>query len=247
VIERMGVPLANGGGEDKPIFTTNQVCFNGLSKCGHPNRPLGITWPSKDARGVGADRPVGGPGFGRPSKLARDLNKSFGKAVMAIGEDTHIPVEDEEVVDGLIADAVHANDKPADVTKEGWFAGEQLTTRTCGGDCSHETFAIDRIYKPPYKGAHPVEKISHMYRNPDGTEKPVYANPLTVGKWFECCKTAFKPYDLAVTACLVIAKHHFGDLMHIASDGEMEHWKDGMEIVQRVLNYGNNFKLPEDQ
>ena len=45
------------------------------------------------------------------------------------------------------------------------------------------------------------------------------------GKVFNFCKTARKSYDVAVTACLVLAKHHFGDDVNVSSDGEFEDWR----------------------
>ena len=66
------------------------------------------------------------------------------------------------------------------------------------------------------------------------------------GKVFAFCKTAYKPYDIAVTAVLIAASKHFGEHILISSDGNDEGWKAGRNLVQRVLNYGADYKLPED-
>ena len=64
--------------------------------------------------------------------------------------------------------------------------------------------------------------------------------------WFErierdgtgFCKTSFRPYDLAVTAFLVIAKHHLGALLTVETDGEPAHWADAFALCQIELGYG---------
>jgi len=49
---------------------------------------------------------------------------------------------------------------------------------------------------------------------------------------FEFCKTARKPYDKYVVACLILAKFHFGDAIEISSDGDLEDWEDGLCLAQ---------------
>lgn len=58
------------------------------------------------------------------------------------------------------------------------------------------------------------------------------------GGW---CKTAFKPYDMAVTAALLIASHHYGENIKITSCGSDAQWWDAKLICQRVLAYGGSF------
>jgi len=57
------------------------------------------------------------------------------------------------------------------------------------------------------------------------------------------CKTAFKPYDVAVTAALLIAKHHWGETFEITSCGPNAQWWDAKLICQRILGYGASFKF----
>ncbi|HZQ54076.1 MAG TPA: DUF4351 domain-containing protein [Bryobacteraceae bacterium] len=61
------------------------------------------------------------------------------------------------------------------------------------------------------------------------------------------CKTAFKPYDVAVTAALLIAKHHYGAGIKITSCGSDMQWWDARLICQRVLGYGNSFRFVPKQ
>jgi hypothetical protein len=177
-LTHLGIKLADGQGENTPIISPTQITFNGLSKCGHTQRDLGITWASKGAKGVSTS-PVG--------------------------------------------------QKLEELTKGNWFAGATLETRACGGDCSHETFHLSQ---------ESVERDSRMQKFNDVTGK---------GLNFNFTKTAFKPYDLAVNVCLIIAKHYLKDEIRILSDGTKENWEEGKQLVQHFLGYGKDFKLDEDK
>lgn len=192
VFEHLGVKIAGPMGDLEPIINEESIAFNGLEKCGHAQRDLGITWPSKTAQGV--------------AKL--DMQHRLG------------------------------NETFADTNGQ-WFAGLQLETRTCDGDCSHETFRLDRNSSFDQERA----SKSETWKGSDG--KTYRTNPCKVNKFFECTKTAYKPYDLAVTACLVIAKHYLNEKIAISSDGEMKDWTDAMNICQHFLGYGEDFKLDD--
>ena len=104
-----------------------------------------------------------------------------------------------------------------------WFAGASLMTRTCGGHCAHETFSLEQKMHP------------ESWQKPDEQ-----------GRYFNFCKTAYKPYDLAVTVALVIAKHYLGDAIEVSSDGEMKDWQDAKDICEHFLGYGADFTLPKE-
>lgn len=104
-----------------------------------------------------------------------------------------------------------------------WFAGVTLNQRTCNGDCSYETFDFPRVFKSDYE------------QKKEGTELLL-----------ACCKTAYRPYDLAVTAFLIIAKHYLGEAIRVSSDGEMKDWWDAATMCQNALGYGHDFKLRDD-
>jgi hypothetical protein len=59
------------------------------------------------------------------------------------------------------------------------------------------------------------------------------------------CKTEHMPYDIAVTAALIILKHHLGDEIHIYSDGELIDWLKGKQLCAEVLQYSDDFQLSE--
>lgn len=121
-----------------------------------------------------------------------------------------------------------------------WFAGLKLKQRSCGGDCSHETFSLPlEIEKNDWK--EPIGEISYY----DQYSKPVYNDKKEIGLYFEFCKTAYKPYDLAVIICLIIAKHHLKDDIQVSSDGDIEQWQDGMLLCQKILGYGLDFQMEE--
>lgn len=158
-----GLKLGDGSGENDPIINDQEVCFNGLSNCGHDKKNLGITWPANNAGGI-SDNPV---------------------------------------------------------TTGDWFGGQLLLMRSCGGDCSHETFKIERIYQP--------------YENENSYQS----------KYFNFCKTAYKPYDIAVTACLIALKHYLKSDVLINSDGDLNDWQDGALICDKLFNYGLSFNFDD--
>lgn len=108
------------------------------------------------------------------------------------------------------------------ITKSKWFAGASLEVRACGGDCSHETFSI-------------------FQQSADNDPRMQSKSGLN----FNFTKTAYKPYDLAVNVCLIIAKHYLNDDIEISSDGTAENWDEGKQLCQHFLGYGNDFELKE--
>lgn len=66
------------------------------------------------------------------------------------------------------------------------------------------------------------------------------------GEEFTFCKTGQKPYDLLVTAALIVAKKHFETRIRITSDGEDGDWDEARDLCSRVLGYGDTFHLSED-
>lgn len=120
-----------------------------------------------------------------------------------------------------------ANPWREDVQGGSWFGGATIDKRACSGDCSHETCRFPQVI--------PEE------RHADFDSHPTEENGK--GWQFNFCKTAYKPYDLAVTAFLIIAKHHLKEKIWIASDGETQHWADGRILCEEFLKYGIGFEV----
>ena len=90
-----------------------------------------------------------------------------------------------------------------------WTAGVTLDARTCDGDCHYETCEIVRV--------------------PDVRKGEKEA--------FEFCKTAYRPYDLVVTAVLLLYAHHFPGKVRLSSDGERVNWIEGQHLVWMACGF----------
>lgn len=78
-------------------------------------------------------------------------------------------------------------------------------------DDSHEAFAWEAIcpMQPDYAKSKPMH--------------------------FDFCKTAQKPYDAAVTACLILLKQVYGDAVEVSSDGYWSEWQAGRDLYATVF------------
>jgi hypothetical protein len=63
-------------------------------------------------------------------------------------------------------------------------------------------------------------------------------------KEFNFCKTAHKPYDLAVTAILLIIEHHVPGNFKIGSDGDVSEWEPAATLNFNLFKYG--FIIPPE-
>jgi len=52
---------------------------------------------------------------------------------------------------------------------------------------------------------------------------------------FNFCKTAQKPYDIVVVACLAVLKYRLKDNIVVSSDGDSKDWTKGIELANHVL------------
>ena len=51
---------------------------------------------------------------------------------------------------------------------------------------------------------------------------------------FTFCKTAQKPYDVAVTAILCLCEHYTDGTFGVSSDGEPRDWEAGLKLARRI-------------
>lgn len=87
--------------------------------------------------------------------------------------------------------------------------------RRCPGCCTYESF--------------------HFPREQRTRENLAYLS--------DAVKTNRRPYDLAVSAFLLVAKKHIGHGFEIHSGGRDAWWDEPRELCQRVLGYGANMRL----
>ena len=116
-----------------------------------------------------------------------------------------------------------ANPRQADqeVIETMGYNGSKTNTRVCDGECSYESFTLEQ-----------EKRLG--YQSPESRAK---------SRIFDSTKTNYKPYDLAVTACLIIAKHHLRDQIDITTDGKQENWDDARMVCQHFLGYGQDIGL----
>ena len=85
-------------------------------------------------------------------------------------------------------------------------------------DESHETFCLSEYLRDMAN----AQKNSFIQRDDNGFV-------------FNFCKTARKPYDTIVTACLIVLKHYLGNDARISSDGMPDEWVPGLELAKSIL------------
>lgn len=90
----------------------------------------------------------------------------------------------------------------------------------------HETFGIDRTWTEPYPG---------------------HGQSDEGGRMFDFCKTAHKPYDLAVTAVLLVLQHHLGADIRLSSDGVSAEWEPAERLVREVCGYEERFRVEDEE
>lgn len=84
------------------------------------------------------------------------------------------------------------------------------------GERAHETF----VWPPDLS-------------DPQDYLRPAF--PEVADEVFEFCKTAYKPYDGVVTACLLAAEATLAGYISVTSDGTRADWAEGMTIYERAL------------
>lgn len=159
-----------------------------------------------DGRGTPGSRPV----F-TEDEIFFNGSDAQGIGVWTTSEEISIPWPDPLA---SIADVVA--DPSADKTSGSWFAGTLVSQRvapidnnTGKGSGAYETAGLSRIAQ---------------------------GNESKPGLFFDCVKTAYRPYDLAVTAFYAIVKHHVPEC-EIHSDGEEKDWTDAMILCHNLLGY----------
>ena len=91
------------------------------------------------------------------------------------------------------------------------------------GEESHETFVI-------YQKRRPLEEWQDKSRH-----------------GWDFCKTARKPYDVAVTASLIYLESFYPSKFSVSSDGTATDWESGFRLARRALPiFEFKLRLPRD-
>ena len=89
------------------------------------------------------------------------------------------------------------------------------------------SFWVDRVYGPPeFDPPLPTDPFADLEPRPDER-----------GWWCESYKTNQRPYDLAVTACLIRLAHRFPEGVQVSSDGGPEEWQAGLDLCRDVFGH----------
>jgi hypothetical protein len=112
---------------------------------------------------------------------------------------------------------------------------DEARLKACIKDMSRVVAAAGNLLAGPDETGSPVVQPLSIAFNGRGMEAhEPFVFPGLPG--FNFCKTAGKPYDAAVTACLLVARDHFPSAtLVIASDGDWNDWSDGAELYQKAF------------
>lgn len=69
----------------------------------------------------------------------------------------------------------------------------------------------------------------------DGCEPFIMREHYNQNGRTDFCKTARRPYDILVVACLSILAYRLGDAISVYSDGDASDWHAGVNLAQTVL------------
>lgn len=76
----------------------------------------------------------------------------------------------------------------------------------------------------------------------ENSHETFYVTPSSAG--FNFCKTAEKPYDTVVVACLIAMGRAYGDSVEISSDGNASDWASGSHLYQMAVQRTAIIPLP---
>ena len=94
------------------------------------------------------------------------------------------------------------------------------------------------------------EEFAKRWSVPPGIEVKSYfpeQNSKMLHPYFECTKTARKPYDIVVQCCLILAKKHLGDGIAVSSDGGEDEWTEAIRIIEKNFGYKVKTRWSRDE
>lgn len=108
--------------------------------------------------------------------------------------------------------------------------------------CEHEgVVLVNDDFGGPPKAETDVIRFNGVGKN----EHETFLINLIKETKFDFCKTAHKPYDVAVTAILSICKDVLGNAINVSSDGDANDWQKGMAMACVAL--GRVVEVPLEQ
>ncbi len=110
-------------------------------------------------------------------------------------EDCGHPLNDELVIPYPSDDAQGVGSNATAIDGDFYGLGVTVKHRCCNGSCCFETFEFEKSLEVADK------------------------EPNQAGLYIEYVKTGFRPYDIAVTCALLIARHYVGDQFVVHSNG----------------------------
>ena len=112
------------------------------------------------------------------------------------------------------------------------------------GELAHEQFQLYQRMPPDvFERQEEFAKSNHVPQvNQYDKGGRTMAHP-----YFECTKTARKPYDIVVQCCLILAKKHLGKGISISSDGEKDDWLDAINIIEKDFGYKVKTRWSRDE
>ena len=96
------------------------------------------------------------------------------------------------------------------------------------GDAGSEAEITDSFIS---LNGNPDHETLYLERTPEVRDRkdPEYAR-------FAFCKTAYKPYDVVVTAILCLAEHFSDGFFRVSSDGGPGDWQAGLALANKVVS-----------
>ena len=151
-------------------------------------------------------------------KVASRFKLCIPKSVAFIKDEENLIKGD---IDILIGDGMGEGQQPEFDEDHIWYNGVDKD--------SHETLHIERDHTTKFEDTGSTEDQSMRDYFKDIWERDKYIFGFT--------KTNRKPYDLLVTATLVLYKHHFKHKVAVKFDDGYEGFREGLELVNSTLGY----------
>ena len=111
------------------------------------------------------------------------------------------------------------------------------------GELAHEQFQLYQRMPPDVFERQ--EEFAKRNRVPPGINDK--GGTTMLHPYFECTKTARKPYDIVVQCCLMLAKKHLDKGISISSDGGKEDWLYAIDIIERSFGYKVKTRWSSDE